>query len=499
MSPWENETLRVIDFLEQERAFEVRFSYDVACRQAVASVEGAYFDSNSRSWKVPWTRGKELLIHLDHLHFKLTPGAREVLLDGGGTSGTTTVSQLNRQLAQVVQESFQEPIWLECELVGWTKIRPRGHAYFELVERHRDGTVSAKIAAVLWNDDRIRLTQSLASIGHELKDGGTYRFLVQPGVYVKTGGLSVSIKDIDLESLGSDAELRRTKILAELSKRGDLDTNRKMAIPRVPLRVALITGRSTDAEADFLDELRRSGFAFSVGVFYAKMQGVALEESVMDGLIRFAELRDDYDILVITRGGGSVSDLGWFDSFKLGLGAMRFPLPVLTGIGHHRDLTVMDRVTRGFKTPTAVAQFLVDTVSNQERTLDDLARRIQTGARRHLDSNDRVLDRFGTQLEAHAKLKCEREEGSIQRAQTRLSTSLRQYFERTSARLDLLESKVESENPRRSLERGFVLLRAKGKVQSSVGDLEVGQDVELEFGDGSVLSRVLEITKHGER
>ena len=121
MSPWENETLRVIDFLEQERAFEVRFSYDVACREVVASVEGAYFDSSSRSWKVPWTKGKELLIHLDHLHFKLTPGAREVLSDGGGTSGTTTVSQLNRQLAQVVQESFQEPIWLECELVGWTK------------------------------------------------------------------------------------------------------------------------------------------------------------------------------------------------------------------------------------------------------------------------------------------------------------------------------------------------------------------------------------------
>lgn len=490
--------MRVIDFLEHEKTFEVRFPYEAACRDAVAGVQGAYFDSDTRSWKVPLTQGQELLIRLDHLHFKLTPGARASLLDGGDSPDVTTVSQLNRQLAQIVQESFQEPVWLESELVGWTKIRPRGHAYFELVERHRDGTVNAKVAAVMWNDDRIRLTQSLASIGHELKDGGTYRFLVQPGVYVKTGGLSVSIKDIDLESLGSDAELRRSKILAELSKRGDLDTNRKMAIPRAPLRIALITGRSTDAEADFLDELRRSGFAFDVGVFYAKMQGVALEESVMDGLIRFAELRDDYDVLVITRGGGSVSDLGWFDSFKLGLSAMRFPLPVLTGIGHHRDQTVMDRVSRGFKTPTAVAQFLVESVAKEERALEDLARGIQTGAQRHLDSKGRVIDRFRTQLESHAKLRCEREEGSIQRAQTRLSTSLNQYLERATARLNLLESKVESENPRRSLERGFVLLRAKGAVRSSVDELEVGQDVELEFGDGSVTSRVLEITKRGD-
>jgi len=313
-----------------------------------------------------------------------------------------TVRQVNEEISAAVASAFPRTVWVRGEVQRLPHdAARRTHVYFELHETGASGAAEYQISASLmgWDRQRHGLGRYLDGTDPDFQIANKIEVCLECKVdfYAKFGKMSLKVVGVDKNFALGRLEARRRQTLAELEAAGLMGLNAAVPLPELPLRVGLITSPGSAAEHDFRTGLEASTWGFTVNLTGARMQGDQLQAEIMRALEQ--QITAGVDVIVITRGGGSRADLSWFDQQKLAVAIARCPLPVITAIGHEIDRSIADMVSHhSCKTPTAAAEYLVDTVNTVARRLDEAAARLTTrvdeimnGARERVAVADRLV------------------------------------------------------------------------------------------------------------
>ena len=350
-----------------------------------------------------------------------------------------TLTELCALIGEVLDDGLASSYWVKAEISSLSE--RGGHMYLELV----DGK-TAKMRATCWAGTKELLTSYFeAETGQTLQPG--MAVLVETEIqYHPVYGLSLSIVGIDPSYTLGDLAQQRQRTIQQLQKDGLLDAQQLLALPTLIRRIAVISSPNAAGYEDFKHQLDNSGYAFQTQLFAATMQGEAAARSILAALEEISA-GCPYDIVVIIRGGGATTDLSCFDNYELCATCAQFELPIITGIGHTRDISVLDLVAHeALKTPTAVAEWLIHRMDEQMNKIADLIIRLRRTAERQI--------------------------------------LLRQH------RVELLEQRLKACNPERIYQMGYSLLTKDGKVIRSVRDLHPGDPIETHLSDGTVHSTV---------
>lgn len=437
-----------------------------------------------------------------------------------------SLDELQTLIRQGIDKAHPLPYWVTAE-ISEKKVNVSGHCYLELVEKGGANHVpKAKASAVIWRSQYAMIASYFRSTtGQELQAG--MKVLVKVVVsYHALYGLSLQITDIDPAYTLGDMERQRLETIQKLHEDGVYDMNRELSLPCVMQRIAVVSSPRAAGYQDFMRELSVGPYRFEVTLFEAFMQGNGAEDSIVEALSRAAERYEEFDVLVVIRGGGSQSDLGCFNSYRLCSYLAQFPLPVLTGIGHDKDQSVADLVAAvALKTPTAVAVSLKDRMEQFEGELDASYRWLSEATRALLHSETERLERammalnrlsesgvrtalfrmeqYRDALRHAVAATIERQGARVELSSTRLHHATRFVFLNGLLRIDhlremlvqrcrdflndrskslaLLEERIAAHDPRRILELGFAIVRGKGRSVADSKALQVGDTIEVEM------------------
>ena len=411
-----------------------------------------------------------------------------------GIVETITLQELNGRVKSALLFEMPDAYWVQAEISG---ISPssQGHCYLELVQKDTAGrTFLAKAKANVWRNTWLQLKHYFESeTGETLKVG--MKVLLQVTVtFHEVYGYSLVVQDIDPTYTMGDMARRRKEILDQLAKDGVIGLNRELEIPLLPQRIAVISSATAAGWGDFRNQLTNNvyGFRFYVKLFQAAMQGDDVERSVISALNSVAEHRDDFDLVVIIRGGGAVSELSCFDSYNLAFNIANFPLPVITGIGHERDDTVADTVAHTkVKTPTAAAEFIINRVFDTAQQLEILSRRLGDAVMNRMSTENVRLERLSQKLPSLFAVLKVRHEQMLENIWNRSVTGVRNLLTVKSHKLELAEKSIAAADPALILKRGFSLTRVNGHVVKCASDLKKGDILTTVLADGTVESEII--------
>ena len=400
-----------------------------------------------------------------------------------------TLSELQRHVKEVLTEQFEAPLWVSAEL-SELKVNYSGHCYMELIEKGRgsaNGVPTAQARAVIWRSNYPRIAGTFeATTGQKLTAG--LRILAQVLVtYHELYGFSLQIIDIDPAYTLGDMEQQRLETIARLEEEGVWDMNRELAMPLLVQRIALISSAQAAGYQDFCKELARTDYAYRLTLFDAYMQGAAAEESILAALNEVAARQEEFDVVVIVRGGGSVSDLNCFNAYRLCSHIAQFPLPVLTGIGHDKDQSVADMVAHTpLKTPTAVAGWLNERMERIEGWLEGAAQQLHDAVIARMRDEELQLEQLGSELSRRSVERMVGERLRLEQLQRRLPELLEERFKREVERLEGAREAVESRSPERILQLGFAIVRAEGKALKRLDEIQAANRLEIEVAEGKI-------------
>jgi len=414
-----------------------------------------------------------------------------------------------------------------------------GHCYLELIEKHPDDkNVRARAKAIIWSS-RYRFLKSFFenTTGESLKEG--LKILVKIKVeYHELYGLSLVVSDIDPAFTIGEMAIKRQQIIKQLEQEGVFSMNRELEFPAVPQRIAVISSSNAAGYTDFINQLTLNsyGYVFYTALIETAMQGTETENGVISALDKIAENFHLFDIVVIIRGGGSQTDLSWFDNYKIAYYVTQFPLPVVTGIGHDKDMSVTDMVAnKSLKTPTAVADFLVDCVADAENHLIEMGTEIAGISAKILEKNRYIIDTFSIKLLPLARIMLSNFKDKLSGEIIGIMNFGKEYTFRAGLILASQESKLISEvksyysvkesglqrniqylnsftfnalsgssiklsglmnalnilNPENVLHRGYSITSLNGRILKKSDQVNTDDIIDTQFIDGSVSSRVL--------
>ncbi len=405
--------------------------------------------------------------------------------------------ELNNRIRGVIESGIPEPVWIIAEISDLTYNR-NGHCYMELIEKAPDeDRIMARSRATIWATTlRMLRPYFETTTGQELAAG--IKILIKVSVeFHEQYSISLTIRDIEPSFTLGDLARRRQQIIRRLEEAGVFDMNKGTELAQVPQRIAVISSPTAAGYGDFLDQLQNnpSGFVFYTRLFPAIMQGEETAASIISALDHIARYADFFDAVAIIRGGGSKLDLSSFDHYDLGYFVTQFPLPVITGIGHEQDDSVLDLVAHTrCKTPTAVAEFLLDHVEAFNSTLDALAGDTVDSARQYLQVQREKISLSLQSLKLSSRNFREQNLLRISQIITRFTTGYGTFFRSHEQKIRLLEQASVLNDPRRLLKRGYTLTIKDGSIIKSVTQLKKGDRVTTRFSDGEVQAEVNTIT-----
>lgn len=428
---------------------------------------------------------------------------------------TLSLFELNGLIRGTIEYTLTEEYWVRAEISG-LNIAYNGHCYLELVQKGEDGKgLLAKTRATVWNGVFRQIKSRFENeTGQRLSAG--INVLVRARVeFHELYGFSLNILDIDPAYTMGDMARKRREILIRLTSEGIIDLNKGLDIPMIPSRVAVISSASAAGYGDFMNQLGNNGygFFFDIRLFPAVMQGSNAEESIIAALDAIALNRNSWDVVVIIRGGGATSELSCFDSYNLAVNVANFPIPVITGIGHERDDTVIDVVSNTkAKTPTAAAELLIsrmlesadllrelrgrlkeslfDIMKNERRRIELLSQKIPSLFKMIRIWNERRIDSLRELILRASRANCSDNIYQCQSVEARLNNAVRKMIMTERHRIELMERGIDSASPELILKRGYTLTLKEGKVVSSSLLLSAGDSVTTMFADGKVESIV---------
>lgn len=424
--------------------------------------------------------------------------------------------------------------WVVAELSDFRMHGP--HAYGQLIEKDVTGKTVARIQATIWANSLSHIINKFRGATQRDIATGMKLMLKLTASHAPAYGLSANITDVDPTYTLGDMERLRREILDQLKREGIFDRNRELTLSKAPQRIAVISAEGAAGYGDFINQLSTSGFAFYPVLFVANMQGERTVPTTLDALNRIEITEDAWDAVVIIRGGGATSDLNSFDNIELARRVATFPIPVIVGIGHERDNTVLDAIANTrCKTPTAVAAFLTDRLIEAETRAEDLMRLIVERTRNVLAAEQQRMAHLGAMLPALAPTRLQAETyrldrlyalvsrtatsgigranillgelgtrlaqastAAISRQQARLSTlpdilsrlaSQRTVIEHN--RLDAMRKLIEVLSPEATLRRGYSITRVAGKALRSANAVPLGTILETILPDGTITSTSL--------
>lgn len=422
--------------------------------------------------------------------------------------------ELNSLVREAIEEYVTDEYWVEAELASAHE--SGGHCYMELIQKE-DGsnTPIARASARCWRSTWALLKPHFErETGQTLRGGLKVLLQVYPQFH-ENFGFSWIVTDIDPTYTLGDMARRRQEIIRRLKEEGVFDLNKELELPLFAQRIAVISSDSAAGYGDFCKQLseNKQGFKFAVELFSAVMQGEQVEQTVIAALNEINERREDFDCVVIIRGGGSTSDLSGFDTLALAENVANFPLPVITGIGHDRDESVLDMVSHTrVKTPTAAAAFLIEHLQDVYSLIveaeEDVIRCVTDRLQKERLRIDRLIELLPKQLAAfltaqHARLGrlielLPRQTAACLTGQhgnlDLLAATMRSVLERRmlqeNHRMELLEHRVDAVNPEKLLQRGYSITRSNGRVVRSPEQLKAGDEIETTMEKGTIKSVV---------
>jgi exodeoxyribonuclease VII, large subunit len=449
-----------------------------------------------------------------------------------------SLTELNNAIKETISNTLPGRYWVRAEMSDVRVNASSGHCYLEFIDKEeRSGQVTAKARGTIWSR-----TFQVIKPYFEKETGQAFvsglKVLVSVSIeFHEVYGYSLSVSDIDPSYTLGDIAKRKKEIIRRLREEGIFDLNRELPFPALPRCIAVITSPTAAGYEDFIDQLTGNdyGFSFYVKLFPAIMQGEKTEESVIAALDRIFPYIDLFDVIVIIRGGGSTSELSSFDSYPLAANCAQFPLPVITGIGHERDDTVVDMVAHTrMKTPTAVASFLIECMAKEAGSLRELEQiiceevesrilreksllqsltaRLPVTAVGHIGRNRNRLHIMTTSLSAlpqwlqHRTEKLDALPSRIQRATntmistryatvegfpSRLLHASMNICTRNRQAIELNEQYIKMVSPEYILKRGYTLTLRDGKIIKLARELSAGDEVTVQFADGEKKGKII--------
>lgn len=428
-----------------------------------------------------------------------------------------TLYELNNLVRSVIEQTLDDEYWLQAEL-SEARLAANGHFYVEFVQKDDTGrNLLARARGTMW----ARTYNMLAPLferatGERLRAGMRVRVLVTLAFH-ELYGYSLNIVNIDPSFTLGDLAKRRREILAQLDADGIIDDNKSLPLPALLKHVAVISSAGAAGYGDFCNQLSDNGYGlhFETHLFPAVMQGANVEESVLAALEAVCAEADAFDCVVIIRGGGATSDLSDFDSYALAAAVAQMPLPVIVGIGHERDETVLDFVAHTrVKTPTAAAAFLIDHEAQQLAHLDDLSLSITQHARASIEQAKSTLDHLVVSLPRTFALVSERQSRRLEQLMTRIAQAAQMGVQRPMARLEAmepllvqaarfrmqntqtrlqhLEQRIAALDPSLLLKRGYSLtFTADGQLVKDASHLRTNDILTTRLASGEIKSKVI--------
>ena len=443
---------------------------------------------------------------------------RKKEIDRSPDKQALSLVELNQRIRMTLEQAFPDTYWVRAEMSDVRENSASGHCYLEFIEKDpRSGQLLAKVRGAIWAK-----TFRLLKPYFEMETGQRFvsglKVLVRVTVdFHELYGLSLTVVDIDPAYTLGDMARKRLEIIRQLQEEGVFELNKELPLPLLPRRIALISSPTAAGYEDFMNQLthNRAGYPFYVKLFPALMQGERTEESVIAALDRIYAHQELFDVVALLRGGGATSDLNSFDSYLLAANCAQFPLPILTGIGHERDDTVVDLVAHTrLKTPTAVAEFLIARMDQAAQTVEELQQtmtqsasvrllqekqRLQSYATRfpalvgqRMERNRTLLHQLGAKLPTMAQGFVERKRAMVDRLVMQLRNATTTHLAEKQRFLQLQEQFVRMASPDYILRRGYSLTLREGKIIKRAEELQVGDELTTRFMDGEVKSIIKE-------
>jgi exodeoxyribonuclease VII large subunit len=358
--------------------------------------------------------------------------------------------------------------WVRAEIASMSV---RGHCYMELVEKAENGILAAKVRATCWSNVYSLLSAYFAQETGQVLHAGLQVLLQVSVTFHAVYGLSLNVLNIDPTYTLGDLAKQRQATIRQLTEDGVMELQRALPVPSLVRRVAVISSADAAGYGDFCDQLlhNRFGYAFHTQLYPAVMQGDTAAKSIIQALTSIAEQEEEWDVVVIIRGGGATTDLSCFDDYMLASHCAQFPLPIIAGIGHTRDVSVVDMVVHSsVKTPTAAAEWLIERVAKQVEHLNLLLIRLQR-------ATQGVVTRQQNRLMLY--------EQRIKNGAYRLLT-------RERGKLNLWQKTIELHSPERIYKMGYSLTTVNGKVVRNQADVKTADIIETHLQNGKVESIV---------
>lgn len=401
--------------------------------------------------------------------------------------------ELNSIVRSRIESLSAETYWVKAEL---SELRvSRGHCYMEFVQKAEAGNgLVAKARGQVWaNRWGLLKTYFEKTTGQALSAGMQVLVSVEP-TFHELYGFSLNVIDIDPTFTLGDIARRRMEIIRQLKEEGVAEMNKELPLPRLLQRIAVISSATAAGYGDFSDQLQHNqyGLHFLTRLFPATMQGDGVEQSIISALNAIASDMDSWDIVVIIRGGGSTSDLSGFDTLALAENVAQFPLPVITGIGHERDDTVIDMVAHTrVKTPTAAAEFLIHHQAQELAAVEEFAERIASLSMLQLHREQVRQQNITAKLPTLLSLVSARENNRLSMLLQRLTSACTTRFMKEQHRIERISDKMQSADPEHVLRLGYSITRINGKAVTDASSLNPGDIVTTTLANGEVQSEVI--------
>lgn len=402
--------------------------------------------------------------------------------------------ELNSLVRRSLEQCLPDEYWVQAELSD-VRTNSTGHCYLEFIQKDpRSNGLIAKARGTIWaNVYRLLKPYFEEATGQAFVSG--IKVLVQVTVsFHELYGYSLTVQDIDPTYTLGDMARRRREILKQLEEEGVLTLNKELEMPALPRRIAVISSSTAAGYGDFCHQLQHNprGFFFYTELFPALMQGDRVEESVLSALDDILNRQEEFDAVVIIRGGGATSDLSGFDTYLLAASCAQFPLPIITGIGHERDDTVLDSVAHTrVKTPTAAAEYLISCMNLAADELEALANRLHDSVFSRLAEEHRKLNAYRNRIPSVVVRRFSDAKLSLLTAQRDISQAVSTALARQRHRLELLQQRLADASPEKMLARGYSITLKDGKAVKDAALLKENDELLTRFYKGQATSTII--------
>lgn len=400
---------------------------------------------------------------------------------------------LNEYIKRVIALNFPDAIWVKCEIAQANT--SRGHLYLNLIQKENNGTeIIAQSNAMVWERQLKKLFQEHGRLLFDILNEGVEVNLLVKLNFNERFGFSLFVEDVDTAySLGKLA-LERQKTLQQLQKEHLTDRQKKLVLPKVIQKIAVLSSATAAGLADFQAHLAQNiyGYQFNMDLFHVPVQGIVAAKEITNQLknvINLNSAQNPYDAIIIVRGGGAKTDLFTFDDIDLARAVANCPLPILVGIGHQIDETVLDVIAHlSLKTPTAVADFIIEYNTRFESSVLAFQQQIGQIANQINQYNNNTINELAQKVKLFSSYLLKENVKDLENIEFQLEKAFLSKIEKEKQQLDFLEQLIESYHPKKILERGFTITKQNGKAINSVEKIVANEQILTVFKDGTLIT-----------